>query len=420
MALHRDSDAAPGAHAHGGPKRAGGWLAGTGLTAAILLLTFQSRDLERRYDALESDAVEGSHELRRELDGLQNLVADLRSEVEDSSDRMRDTGELSDRLVEAEVRLGSLRETIDAHASSLEDVLDEQRSFEPDVLERKLSRLDERLEHRWTSVNALAASAHEAAAVSMSEIERLEAGLDTQRDLIGMWRQLLGPVVQLAGDVSVGSGVLLPASETDDGTFEAHLLTAWHVVRDIQGDLSNQSMPVPVFIYSEDGAVREEAAHLLAFDASLDAALLVVRAERHPGFGARLAPRSRLDDAKIFDRVYAVGCPLGNDPIPTHGEIATLRHEVDGAGYWMINAPTYIGNSGGGIFDSSTYELMGIFSKIYTHGTLRPTIVPHMGLVTPLTAIYDWLERAGFGHVVPEDPRGTVDPNAVAALGPGE
>ena len=71
----------------------------------------------------------------------------------------------------------------------------------------------------------------------------------------------------------------------------------------------------------------------------------------------------------------------------------------------MINAPTYIGNSGGGIFDSQTHEMMGIFSKIYTHGSLRPTIVPHMGLVTPMARVYDWLVAIGRGEIVPAENR---------------
>jgi hypothetical protein len=121
--------------------------------------------------------------------------------------------------------------------------------------------------------------------------------------------------------------------------------------------------------------------------------------------GARLAPAGRIEQARIFEQVYAVGCPLGNDPIPTFGEIADVRHVVDGETYWMISAPTYIGNSGGGIFDAQNHELLGIFSKIYTHGALRPTVVPHMGLVTPLTAIYDWLSDVGYAYVVPDpDP----------------
>jgi S1-C subfamily serine protease len=210
-------------------------------------------------------------------------------------------------------------------------------------------------------------------------------------------------VVQLAGDASVGSGVLLPSHPAAEDGYRTYLLTAWHVVRDIQGDPPDLELAVPVQIYREDGTTRQEKAKLLAHDPKLDAALLEVLTADALENGARLAPRSRLERTCIFDPVVAVGCPLGNDPIPTRGEIATCNHEVDGERYWMINAPTYIGNSGGGIYDSRTHELMGIFSKIYTHGSLRPTIVPHMGLVTPLTKIYDWLVEVGHGELVPAE-----------------
>jgi hypothetical protein len=138
-------------------------------------------------------------------------------------------------------------------------------------------------------------------------------------------------------------------------------------------------------------------------DPKLDAALLEITTPSALRFGAILATRTHLEETVIFDKVVAVGCPLGNDPIPTRGEIATCKHEVDGEGYWMINAPTYIGNSGGGIFDSETHELMGIFSKIYTHGSLRPTIVPHMGLVTPMNKVYDWLATVGYSQLIPDE-----------------
>jgi hypothetical protein len=43
---------------------------------------------------------------------------------------------------------------------------------------------------------------------------------------------------------------------------------------------------------------------------------------------------------------------------------------------------------------------VGIFSKIYTHGAMRSTIVPHMGLATPLSMIYGWLDEVGQSQVV--------------------
>jgi hypothetical protein len=111
---------------------------------------------------------------------------------------------------------------------------------------------------------------------------------------------------------------------------------------------------------------------------------------------------------QVFDEIYAVGCPLGNDPIPTRGEVSDLRHVLDETNYWMISAPTYIGNSGGGIFDGQERRLMALFSKIYTHGTIRPTIIPHMGLASPLDAIYDWLEAEGIANIEESDEDGTA------------
>ena len=49
-------------------------------------------------------------------------------------------------------------------------------------------------------------------------------------------------------------------------------------------------------------------------------------------FHAALLSRERVDAMKVFRPIYAVGCPLGNDPIPTRGEIADLSHHGDPAG----------------------------------------------------------------------------------------
>ncbi|MEM7515678.1 MAG: serine protease, partial [Planctomycetota bacterium] len=203
-----------------------------------------------------------------------------------------------------------------------------------------------------------------------------------------------------AGDSTVGSGILLASvPQKEEGVYETHLLTAWHVVRDILADDQLSDGPVPVAIYEPSGRSTPHTARLLQFDPGLDVALLRLVSTENHGHGARLPSRESLKAKSVFDPVYAVGCPLGNDPIPTRGEIADLHHTVDEDSYWMISAPSYIGNSGGAIFDAESHELLGVFSKIYTHGTLRPTVVPHMGLATPLGAIYDWMERVGYASV---------------------
>lgn len=388
-------------------QRLGLWtLVATSVTTATFLVHHVT-NLQEHFAHIESARLEEELELREDLFELKHVMGILSGRLETSTAELANATELNERLGRTEQTLGSIGERIAAQAGDLERMEAAYEGFAPE-LERELSRrdeeIDERIEDRWQSLSTLVASVKEAATANMTEMERLEQNLQKQRDLDAMWNDLVGPVVQLAGELSVGSGVLLP-SERDEaaGTFRTHLITAWHVVRDIQGDLDHTDLPVPVFIYAKDGDVRREEASLLAFDPNIDVALLAIETPRALEHGARLAPPSRLAQVRIFDPVYAVGCPLGNDPIPTHGEIATVAHRVDDETYWMINAPTYIGNSGGGIFDSEHHELLGIFSKIYTHGSLRPTIIPHMGLVTPLTVVYDWLRREGFASVIPSD-----------------
>jgi trypsin-like peptidase len=389
-----------------------------GLAAAVLLsgaavVTRHLSGLQARLDEAELGRARQAADLRSNLDGVRSELGSMKSELGTAFQELETAHDLSRRLASAEEHLGSIGAAVEAQASTLEELEETQASFAPGI-EKELEERDARLQKRYESLTQLAEDARRAASASEQRITELDRTLSAPPDLETMWRDLVGPVVQLAGETSVGSGVLLRSEALPEGGFRTRVLTAWHVVRDIQGDPPDLTMPVPVQIYREDGGTRHEQAKLLAHDPKLDAALLEVVTPDALQFGAVLAPRSRLESTRIFDPVVAVGCPLGNDPIPTRGEVATCQHEVDGERYWMINAPTYIGNSGGGIFDAHTHQLMGIFSKIYTHGSLRPTIVPHMGLVTPLTRVYDWLATVGYGDLVPSEARAATAASAAA------
>jgi S1-C subfamily serine protease len=310
------------------------------------------------------------------------------------------------RTVELDSKLAQLHGELRDASCSIDDQrallaqLERQQENEPKLIDERLDKLRQGVEQRWGEVDDVAARAIGLAERTRESIDQIELSLTRDKDR--MWNDLLGPTVQIMGEETVGSGVLL-ASEPVEGTLDwvTHVVTAWHVIRDIQTAPENLNTPVPVTIYGRDGKIRPETAQLLRYDATLDIALLRLNSNRPVDCGARLATRDRLKSVAIFEQIYAVGCPLGNDPIPTFGEIADTHHLVDGQSYWMISAPTYIGNSGGGVFDAETHELLGIFTKIYTHGTLRPTVVPHMGLATPLPAVYDWLEQVGFARLEP-------------------
>jgi len=340
------------------------------------------RDLERRIGSLQLAVVEARA----------SIEADARTEKL-AGELLLVAGELERercRVAEQSARLDGWESRLSQHAPEQLDGRIEDLSVDVQRREQDLSEL-----------RALTERISAEGAARVGAIEARVAPLLGARDELRMWSELVGPVVQLAGESTVGSGVLLESKRRQSGEgWVTHLITSWHVVRDIYGSLDRVHTPVPVQMYASDGSTRDETAHMVAYDVEIDIALLEMDLNEPVPCGARLAPRERLTEMQIFDEVYAVGCPLGNDPIPTRGEIAATHHLVDGHPYWMISAPTYIGNSGGGIFSAGERELVGIFSKIYTHGATRSTIVPHMGLATPLPIVYDWLERDGFSVLV--------------------
>lgn len=370
----------------------------TGLAAATALAIQQIHGLHGRVAQLEGlprVTPEESRELAQRLDLLRRSLQDARADFE-SDDRAD--------LVAA--RLAVVSNALERETCRLAEQDQRLRDWElrwgdrqPDEIDGRLDALREDLGRRGRDLEELRALASRTSAKGDAELDALRAKVEpllAGREPDRLWNELVGPVVQLAGDATVGSGVLLESQRRADGQgWVTHLLTSWHVVRDIYGTIDRVNSPVPVRMYEADGRTHDETAHMVAYDVGLDVALLEMDLDLPVPHGAKLAEREELASVRIFDGVYAVGCPLGNDPIPTTGEVASTSHVVDGTLYWMISAPTYIGNSGGGIFHAGSRRLIGIFSKIYTHGSARTTIVPHMGLATPLPVIYEWLDRSG-------------------------
>jgi len=214
-------------------------------------------------------------------------------------------------------------------------------------------------------------------------------------------RDLLLPTVQLNGDDAVGSGtIVFSGANPETGKLETYVLTAHHVVRNILADTPRAKevgIDVTIYLPGEKVVVKGQ---MVASSPKIDAALVRLATERRLPFVANVMGPARGGDIRVWDSVYAVGCPLGNDPVPSQGAISSLHNELNGANYWMINAPTYFGNSGGGIYSATTRELIGVFSKIYTHGKGTPVVVPHMGLATPMPLIREWLESEKLDFVL--------------------
>lgn len=216
------------------------------------------------------------------------------------------------------------------------------------------------------------------------------------RDVEALYHDVLYPSVQVTGPGGVGGGTLLYSRGG-----RTYVISAYHVIQKESPARGGEEAPgsteaIRVRLYDERGALAETVEGILdAFDEKKDLALLKLRSDRTWPNVARLAPPERLREIKVFTPVYAVGCPLGHDPLPTVGEVATLKKDVGGESFWMMNAPTIFGNSGGGIFHRETRELIGVSVMICTYDGVVSTPVPHLGILVSLNTIYDWLDSLG-------------------------
>lgn len=213
---------------------------------------------------------------------------------------------------------------------------------------------------------------------------------------------ILRPVFQVSGDDAVGSAVLVFHGEDEDGAYYL-ALSAYHVLRDIVANENGVDPHEVVFdnIFDQiTGGPVIVPGVMLAEKIDSDLALLRINTDIDLGAVAQLAPLARLNLIDAFSPVYTVGCPLGTNAQATRGEITRDDWRVEDQPYWMVSSPAYFGNSGGGVFLEETHELIGIFSKIYTHGNYRPQVVTHMGLAVPLETIHGWLNGIGYGFLV--------------------
>lgn len=219
---------------------------------------------------------------------------------------------------------------------------------------------------------------------------------------------ILGPSVQVNVKGSVGGGTLLYSHNA-----RSFVVTACHVIQKIIAGRDEETRePVEITMYDEHGGPEEPVdADLVAWDERKDLALLRLRSVHEYPNAARLASREMLGTIRVFTPIVAVGCPLGHDPLPTLGEIATLNKEVNGEHFWMMNAPTIFGNSGGGVFHRETRELVGVSVMVCTYDGAVSTPVPHLGILVSLEAVYDWLDELHYGFIY--DPEAA--PEAVEA-----
>jgi S1-C subfamily serine protease len=366
------------------------------------------------------------HQIAR-LETQQRDVTDLERKVDlavEAAGDAREVRQMREQFLEhTEARMAALEQQLQTAAagSNRAKVLEDELARAKQEVQTFRAQMSTDFERTKALVDAYireVRAKEQDAASRLSETRGAIATLASQiyRDPGELTRTMLSPTVQLNGDDTVGSGtVVFSGLNPKSKAKETYVLTSHHVVRNILADTpraAHEGFDVTVYLPGERLTLK---GRMVASEPQIDAALVRLMTDRELPFVANVLPRSECEQVKVWDPVCAVGCPLGNDPVPSHGEVSSLHNELNGANYWMINAPTYFGNSGGGIYRADTRQLIGVFSKIYTHGKGTPVVVPHMGLCTPIELIYQWLEKEKLTHLLQSNTVSRVDLSQLAA-----
>lgn len=351
----------------------------------------------------------------RRLEQAQSQLSETRSHVTALTQELT-TQTRSIDGVRADVR--ATQEEIDR---TRHDVVETRTSFS-DTLEAEKREREQRMaaskeemdivaadvRHRLRSVQGMAGNAAFMSAANAKAIGDLRVKVTV--DPKALREALLGPSVKVENARAVGGGTCLWSQREGSGAIHTYILTAHHVVSNAitEEDGEERRAPVTVTHYPTDGgAAIASQADIVSYDSKRDLALLKLRGNLALMPAAVLASRQELAKVAVFDKVTAVGCPLGHAPLPTEGEIVSLDKKVSGEKFWMMSAPTIFGNSGGGIFESGSPRLIGVAAMICVYDTIVSMPVTHLGVLVPMTSVYDWLDSQGYQFLY--DPRVSRD-----------
>ena len=223
--------------------------------------------------------------------------------------------------------------------------------------------------------------------------------------------QILYPVTRVKTAKAGGSGVLVYSEPDpkDESKYINIVLTCQHVVdgsisvknewdsllkREIKKDVMEE-VSVEIFDYDDWRIVSANSsqAEIIAYDKGHDLAAVRLHNTRHQDHIAKVYPKDKIKDLRLFDEVWTSGCSLLHDPFANKGELTYLREIIEQKAYIMYNAPSIFGNSGGGVFHGDG-SLLGLCSRI-TNIQLGfgIDVMTWMGFGTHPSRLYEFFEH---------------------------
>jgi hypothetical protein len=323
---------------------------------------------------------------RSEIQAMRRTLEEERAERAALESR---SSELGRRASELERALDQARAAVDASGDDLGASL-RKVDFALRAVDSRQGRLEQRVEALAVDMAAALRRVDEEAADITFAKKRLNAIAPED------FSALLSPTVKISSKTDVGSGTVVYSGK-HGGKYLTYVLTAHHIVE--QNWDPKNPVPLECMTYRDGRKVREDTGVVVAVNAQVDLALIEMQTDTPYESVAKMIAPERAPEVRLYSRVHALGCPLGYSPIPTSGDLTSKNKVLDGHSYWMINAPTIFGNSGGGIYLADTGEMIGILSRISAYKNLIDVAVPHMGIVTAMPDIYEWLAREHYQFI---------------------
>jgi S1-C subfamily serine protease len=166
--------------------------------------------------------------------------------------------------------------------------------------------------------------------------------------------------------------------------YSYYVLTANHVIDKVK---DKQKIPIDILEFDQYG---KELRSVRVFgptveqNEELDFSIIKIQTSKKLSYSLN----SSLYDSKqikIFDKVYKVGSPNGENLVVSEGVISGFSVKMPG--YITTSVGIYHGDSGSGLFNER-FELIGINLRISMGRNQR---LPHIGYSMPLYKIYESL-----------------------------
>lgn len=206
-----------------------------------------------------------------------------------------------------------------------------------------------------------------------------------------------------------GSGVVIDCLETDtEDMFEYRVLTSAHVIRSrfitylrgvdsLTGRIKTETLDTGCSIITFNHVDRDwnqYNTNVIAEDNQYDLALLSFISSQELAI-AQIANDEMLAQVRVFDEITAIGCQLGNAPIPTVGIVSQVLIGSNGEKYYQIYGSTAQispGSSGGGLFReyNGHYYLIGTPYGV----AVAPNgqFIPHLAYAMSVASARDFID----------------------------